>query len=237
MLRMLGIVSILAGLFFLNPMDASVSGTHGRAACPIASLGDSITVPVLATSSYAQVIASTISWTVSNNGYSGDGWNYIYTTGGQTQNLNQLAPTVIDPLLSTTPPAGCAHWLMLFAGTNDIYLDGKTGAQTYAFFQTQIAARINAGWNSANILVLGMLPRENNSAERAPYNSLLSGGASTYGYTFVALENDANIGCDNCQNNTTYYNPDKIHPTQTGQEVIANLTCLAMNLPYTCPAY
>jgi lysophospholipase L1-like esterase len=135
-----------------------------------------------------------------------------------TLTLIQSAPISIDPYLgSVSNPV-----LIVFGGTNDIWLSGKTAAQTYAGFQTYIETRIAAGWN--NIIVLTMLPRQSsapNEATRQAFNTLLRNGAATYGYTVADIGNDPTIGQAGDQTNTTYYAPDQIHLTQAGQLIVA----------------
>ena len=135
-----------------------------------------------------------------------------------TLTLIQSAPISIDPYLgSVSNPV-----LIVFGGTNDIWLSGKTAAQTYAGFQTYIETRIAAGWN--NIIVLTMLPRQSgapNEATRQAFNTLLRNGAATYGYTVADIGNDPTIGQAGDQTNTTYYASDQIHLTQAGQLIVA----------------
>lgn len=211
--------------------------THGTfsATCNnIVAVGDSLTEGTGPTP-YPLLIATAISTTASNQGHAGAGWNVGATVGGV--NLTARAATEVDPLRTN---GSCQNpYLVLWAGTNDIFGGASTGAQTYSFFQTYIAARQSANWAaSAKTIVVTMAPRENlNETARTAYNSALVSGASTYGYVLARVDQDANIGCAGCENNLTYFASDKVHLTQAGQNIVAHLVCTAMNLggSFTCP--
>lgn len=215
---------------------------HGRVCtAAVAGAGDSImlaTTPTLLTS-FLALTATAMGVSVFNEGHNSIGWNYDGVGGG---NLTARAAAEIDPLRTSAP---CPPpYLVLFAGTNDLCSCGgnSTAAQTYAFFQTYIAARQSAGWAAnTKVIVVTTLPRTGvDNTQRAIYNGDLVTGAATYGYALARVDLDPNIGCDSCNTNLTYYQNDGgTHPNQTGQQIIANIVCLAMNLPsyLTCPVY
>jgi len=158
--------------------------------------------------------------------YLGDGWNHRYTTAPVAPyDLIDDAAVNVDTLSPLFKP-GATNVLVLFAGSNDIWLDGASGSTTYSYFQTYISARLSAGWNASNIIVVTMLPRQSGSTQetaRQAYNTALVGGASTYGYRLARVDQDSNIGCAGCQNNTTYYQSDQTHLTDAGQSVAASI--------------
>lgn len=209
--------------------DRTIAGSTIR----ILAHGDSITLGTTGTTTpYLPIVAASvlsgkaITADYRNCGVDGNGWNYAYTSNPPTvQNLTQGAYENVDRYLSAT----LTNYLICFAGTNDIHLNSKTGAQAYAYFQTYIAARIAAGWPAANICVCAMLPRQGiKETERGDYNTALVGGASTYGYKLARLDQNANIGLAGCDADTTYFNTDRIHPKNAGQTVIAATIYAAM---------
>lgn len=200
------------------------------------AVGDSITYGSGVTYGYAalvqQAITSNKAFTPNGmiRGIDGDGFNYIYA--GQTLNLTQDAVTTIDPIRDVTR----RDYLVIFAGTNDIWLGGSSAAQTYAYFQTFIDARIASGWVEGDIFVCTMLPRQTLSETiRTAYNSAIVGkakaGGGTYNYTAIRLDLDASVGVAGQQNDTTYYQSGAVHPNQAGHQIIANLVYAAINFP------
>jgi len=215
--------------------SASVNGLLWAPACwDLIAVGDSITYGFETTNPWPVNISTALGTSSDNLGVSGIGWNT--TVSGNT--LTTSAPTLVDPIRTTF--GDCAPklpYLVLFAGTNDIFNSGYTGTQTYGYFQTYISARLSAGWLPHQIVVATMLPRGSSDTDRTTYNADLVNGATTYGYALARLDLDSNIGCFGCQSNITYYNSDAIHPNNTGQQIIANLICAAMRPTVSCPAY
>jgi lysophospholipase L1-like esterase len=211
--------------------------THGAVCTPaLVAVGDSLTLattPTLLTS-YEALIGTALNVTAFNEGVNSIGWNF--NPGGGS--LTTIASTQVDPLRTSAP---CPPpFLVLFAGTNDIFAGGSTGAQTVGFFQTYITARQSAGWSATTkTVVVTMLPRTGVSeTDRTAYNNGLISNAATFGYALARMDLDANMGCAGCQTNLTYYQNDGTHPNQTGQQVIANTVCLAMGFSSgQCPAY
>ena len=155
----------------------------------------------------------------------------VYNVAEASKTLATLttdAPTWVDPLKSG---AG-KDYLVIFAGTNDIYLAGKTGAQTYTQLVTYCTARRSAGWNK--IIVVTMLPRGGTTMEtyRQDYNSAIRAGfaAGTLPCDAVAdVGSDPTIGQAGQQANTTYFF-DAIHPTKAGDTIVASYTSPAVGL-------
>jgi lysophospholipase L1-like esterase len=181
-------------------------------------------------------ISAGLGSTSTNQGTSSIGWAYNTSgmRGGAT--LTSKAAADIDPLLSSDScGSGNPPFLILFAGTNDIYY-GSSGAATYEVFQTYIASRIAAGWPPSKIVVSTMLPRTGFETDRTTYNEGLIAGAATYGNNLARLDVDVNIGCAECNTNPLYYG-DAVHPNNTGQQIVANIICSAIPGASPCPAY
>jgi hypothetical protein len=215
---------------------------HGIPQClNLAADGDSITLGFGAANGYPAIIATALGTSQSNQAVDGIGWNKVGNTGGQ--NMIQHAPSLVDPLLTSLACPSAYHfpYSVIFAGTNDICVSGNTGAQAYAFFQTYLNARLAAGWPPSRILVPTILPRATctgPATEAQNFNNSLIAGAGPSTYTVVRFDLDANMGCNGCQNNLTYYQSGAIHPTTAGQQILAYLVCLAMQVAVAqCPAY
>lgn len=235
---------IAAGCFGSQLSDAEVSAlylalrpmvTGGRY---IVAHGDSITaasaglvLPFQRDYPYHHLVARTrietdnlVTASVSR-GINGQSFHYVYDAMAEPNDLIADAPINVDPWRTDEAR------LVVFAGTNGIWstLGNHTAAEEYADFQEYIEARIAAGWNPDHIVVCTMLDREGGfgGTIRADYNALLVGGASTYGYRVARLDQNANIGDNGDQANTTYF-ADAIHPTQAGHTEIASVVYAAM---------
>lgn len=133
----------------------------------------------------------------------------------------------IDWIIAKKPNAR----LIIFGGTNDIWIGGLTGAQTCSAAETYIAARETAGWAANQMEFVTMLPRYNNAftpavnaaleTERQNYISCIVSYATTNGIALARLDQDSTIGQAGDEMNTTYYEPDMIHPTQAGLNIAA----------------
>jgi lysophospholipase L1-like esterase len=189
--------SITAGITTCNPV--SLPGT-----CP---------------SAYPNQLAILLGASSINYGDPGAGINCCMgSIDGQTMLVS--APSQVDAYASN-PGAR----LIVFGGTNDIYTVGNPTA-TYTYFQSYISARLSAGWPANHIIVLEMISRTgygagNEDPFRAPWNSLLQSGATTYGYQEIPLASDSFMGATGAWANTTYF-LDGTHPTPLGQQIIAN---------------
>ena len=116
-------------------------------------------------------------------------------------------------------PSPTRNTLTVLIGANDL---GDAGGATafVANVKSYCLAMKAAGWNK--IVVLTVLPRTYTgfNAWRNTVNSLIVADTSFYD-AIVRLDLDANIGCDACAANTTYYNADGLHPNTTGENAIA----------------
>ena len=127
-------------------------------------MGDLSLVGYKSSTSYPTLIASSLGSHALNQGHSGAGWS----------DLSALAATEVDPKNSQAARNDYCKdpYLILFAGTNGIFNQGKTGIQTYGLFQTYISARLLAGWRPNNIIVVTMLPRsQTRENDRSAYNN------------------------------------------------------------------
>lgn len=138
--------------------------------------------------------------------------------GNDVPTLNNHATAQVDPAISGT----LANIYVIWAGTNDIELNGTTGAATYTLLTTNINARITAGYAANRIFVMPMMPRGIGTEEtdRGTFNSAIAGDAGAIGYKPVTLPSDLiNAGA---QNNSTYFQTDAIHPKNAGAALAAD---------------
>jgi len=156
-----------------------------------------------------------------NYGINGQGLNYVYPffPSNTFGTLTADAVTRVDPVLSQQG----TKWLVIFAGTNDIFLNNTSGANTWTLLQTYLNARTSAGWPANHICVVTMLPRQGSQeSNRTAYNNAIRSNQAGMGYLIADAGADPTIGCAGCDSNATYYS-DTIHPTAAGQQIIANL--------------
>lgn len=143
-------------------------------------------------------------------GFHDYGSNLSLITDALSNVDNQLAPNAI---------------LLLMAGINDLFYAGAgSAAVTYSFFQTYILARLAAGWTAKSIVVCNILPASTVAwSDVDAYNVLLtSSGKPTYGYSLVRIDQNAHIGVQNANLDTTYYQGDGVHPNSLGHIEIKN---------------
>ena len=133
------------------------------------------------------------------------------------QTLASEAPARANPLFE----GGKTNSLLIFAGTNDLDFGGRTPAQVYEDVKTRCQSAIASGVPAANIIVVTMLPRDNDEANRVAYNNLIRGDASGIGYRVADVASNPQIGQNGQNANATYY-VDRIHPTSAGYAIISS---------------
>ena len=195
----------------------------------IASHGDSISRD-LGLSNYVYqlrslILAETGDYaSIAQRGINGISYNYRWPFEPQNVTMITDAPTSVDP----TQADGIDDWLLVFAGTNGIAINGNSAATEYADFKTYITARISAGWTADNIVVATMLPRTGvTDSIRQDFNTALVGDDGGYGYRLARLDLNANIGDAGDDANATYFY-DGTHPTAAGHAIIAQIFYDAM---------
>lgn len=121
------------------------------------------------------------------------------------------------------------HILVVFVGVNDLRYTYRTKEAVYTDLKSYCTARKATGWY---VYVLTLLPQNNGSvpvnanyeSDRQWYNTQIKTDlypSIINGYIDVA--SDVNIGLSGCENDTTYYNADKIHLVQGGQDYLSTL--------------
>lgn len=120
--------------------------------------------------------------------------------------------------------AGKDNICIIFAGTNDIYLNGDSAATAYGNLQSYCSQATTTGYK---VVVITMLPRGSPyESVRESYNNLIYAGFSAGTLACVALVDVAGnlvIGQAGQNSNTTYYNVDGVHPNNAGHAIIAGM--------------
>lgn len=127
--------------------------------------------------------------------------------------------------------AGKLNVLTLWAGTNDIMLNGSTGRQTYDLYAAYLSARIARGWIVLPFTLLPRLPRkatqgsvERFEAERYAFNALVR---SNFPDRLVDVACDKRIGDKYANLDWTYYF-DQVHMTAAGYAIVKDLALLQL---------
>lgn len=137
-------------------------------------------------------------------------------SGEQLQNMIAQAAAQVDAAFDARKGVQvCTIW----AGTNDIRVGARTGAQVYADLLTYCAARRSAGFK---VIVITMLPRGNfvggEAAERLAFNASVKANWATFCDALVDTTADSRL---QSSADTTYFNADTIHLNNTGYALIA----------------
>ena len=155
-----------------------------------------------------------------NLGINGQGYNYVYPMSGSPYNLVQDISVSVIPALSS----GIANWLIIWAGTNDIVLGGSTASQVFVFFTNYLSTANSLGISNSQIVVATMVPRQSGyETTRVAWNNLLVSNQVSYGYLLARLDLDPCIGVAGQQFNMLYFQPDNIHLTALGQQIVADI--------------
>jgi lysophospholipase L1-like esterase len=134
-----------------------------------------------------------------------------------------LADMVTEASVQFSTLAGCgvSTSVVIFAGTNDIALYTKTGAQAFTSLLSLCSTLRTAG--AAKIAVVTMLPRGAGSeTERQNLNNAIRADGLAH-FDAVADVETLSMGAAGANSNTTWYNVDGTHPNDLGHAQLANL--------------
>lgn len=144
--------------------------------------------------------------------------------GGQTttQIINNAAATADRPYSNNNRRF---RVLAVLSGVND-FVSGRTKEQVLADILTYAQARIAAGWQ----VIVFTQPSNSfvTEANRQFVNNGIKSNASQIGYTVADWGSDANMGCNGCHANRTYF-LDGSHPTIAGNDIGAGYLKAALN--------
>jgi len=166
-----------------------------------------------------------------------DGYQYNnYSFAGRT--LQDMAAHVSDEMVAGYR-LGVPNYAVIFGGTNDLAQSSSVTSTTlYGYVTTMVSALNTAGVSKIGITT--MLPRCGSFAGgqsqsgfetvRQAFNTLIRNGALAGSFTLIDIGGDATIGAAGACTNTTYYQPDGVHPnwsTKVNIELPYFLTALA----------
>lgn len=158
---------------------------------------------------------------VLNYGISGQSFDYVYGVPPSNSfgNLTQDALARVDIVLNRDGQ----KYLVIFAGTNGIFLKGNSGNTEATLNLAYLDARLAAGWPAGHICNGTMLPRQNqHESDRTTYNTTIRTGSTSRGVKICDFAANATIGCAGCENNTTYFG-DTVHPLAAGHVIMGQI--------------
>lgn len=165
------------------------------------------------------------SWTIENWG--------IPSVSALTVSASE--PNRIAPRCQST--SGYAPVSIVFMGTNDFNSTGGTAATAQVVWNS-IASEINTLKNAGCKVFVGtMISRtgsgtnsQTNDANKNALDALIVSQSKTVGADgLIDFAANPNLGADNANSNTTYFQVDGTHPTLTGQGLLATAASNTLN--------
>ena len=131
--------------------------------------------------------------------------------------------TAVAPLYNA---GNAKNILTVLQGSNDL-AGGGTPAQAYTDISNYCTTARATGFK---VVIGTMFPRTGiTEADRITLNANIRTNWATFADALADCGNDPVMGVAGAQNNTTYYDPDKIHPNSTGYAIIAPYFASAIN--------
>ncbi len=190
--------------------------------------GDSITMGYPNLTPYSQLLSLENPPTTGVNNWGISGITLQALLGSEDNRVGPLCRSAAGPAVYT-----------LFGGTNDFNSLGSTPPAVFAALTGLIGKMKNAG---CRVGVVTMLSRAGNSAgnngglydsAKNAYNTLIRNGARAAGADFlVDAAASPSLGADGAYSNQTWFQADGTHPTQAGQQLIANIYSNAYNYAF-----
>ncbi len=217
-----------------NQITSDVAG-RGVPVAPMASpkgsptlncIGDSITAGYPSNTPFCSLLSL-------NNqpSYSIVNWGIVGVTAQAVagSESNRVAPTCAN----TAGPSNA----LIFLGTNDLLLQNQTPASVLASINSEVQTLKMAG---CHVFLGTMLSRTGNTsagtsfdAAKDVYDGLILTNAKMLGADgLVDFAANPLLGADGANSNRTYFGADGVHPTQAGQQFLANAASNALNYYY-----
>lgn len=120
--------------------------------------------------------------------------------------------------------------LLPWVGTNDLNA-GTAVTMVESDYETYCAARKSEGWIVGAYTIL---PRSQTGfpagfeADRQAFNTWLRANYTTFSTVLIDVAADSRIGDAGDELNTTYYNADRVHLVEGGNEVVAEVVYNAL---------
>lgn len=213
---------------------AGIGGFHvvSNATGFIAFLGDSITRgynPNEVEDSYAPKLVrlcNAPAWHFANLGKNSARLSY---GADPTLDINQIRITSLSPAFTSSKGI-----VIVYGGTNDGFLDGKSAAQWWTDYKV-ITAGVRASHPNAKIIGVTPAPRQNDvgfETVRQAVRTLMNGGEANTDYICDFGGNTTMCLNAVSSTNTTYWS-DQIHPTNAGHDILAGMLLTQVNLART----
>jgi lysophospholipase L1-like esterase len=191
--------------------------------------GDSITYGYPNLTAYGSLLTLTNPPTVGVNNWGITGITLAAIAGSEDNRVGPLCKSSSGPAVYS-----------IFAGTNDFTnIPPSTPQSVFATLTADIQKMKLAG---CRVGVLTMISRAGNGGgnggasydtDKKAYNALILSGAKAAGADFIVdVAADPHLGADGAYANSTYFQADGTHPTQAGQQEIANLYSNAYNYTF-----
>ena len=138
---------------------------------------------------------------------------------------------MIDEMTQTSYRESMTNILTVWLGVNDIILDNRTGSSIYNYlvtictharnngYKVIICTDIPTSWNTTT----GSGTQINWETQRTTLNSLIRSNWNTFADSIADFGADPIMGVSGAQDNTTYYSTDKLHQTDAGTLILANI--------------
>lgn len=158
--------------------------------------------------------------------------HFVYALSGSKLQTG-VSNSIYDRRSTITSQAIANDIIVIWAGTNDISVSGRTAAETYADLCTYATVMRNLGMK---VVAVTMIAKERAAdadptainTTRLAYNALILGESS---FVFDAYADPAALTQFDTvadASNTTYYNADKVHLTDTGYDLVAGTVTTAI---------
>lgn len=151
------------------------------------------------------VLAS--AWEVANAGVSG------YKTYDMYNNSTGIYLPLYDP-------SATRNTIVLFGGANNLGLSGEAFERTLC---------IQAHGEGFSCVIVTALDQTGEDAEKNIFNNAIRSDWQKWADGFIDLAANPNLGADGASTNSTYFQADGVHPTQTGTDLIATIISRGIN--------
>lgn len=160
-------------------------------------------------------------------------WVNLGVSSGRLSGTGRVSKdaTLVDPLYGLWGTVGKTNICIIWAGSNDHYIDGTTVAALQTAIQTYAQARIAVGWK---VVVVPIIARGdvNKETTRLEFNTWLAANYASWGaagtIAYADATADANLNSYEAAFNATYFLPDHMHPTAAGYAIVANSVITAI---------
>lgn len=154
-------------------------------------------------------------------------WVNFSLAGQTTTEMAADFDAQVAPMFSTSRSS---QILVAWEIGNDIVVGGVDPTVAHTNFKNYCLHARSSLPPNTKIVVINLTPRTTagfNEA-RATVNSLMAAQWATYADALVDVAANEFIGPDGAEDNTTYYNADKIHLTAAGYQIVADLVAATL---------